>query len=51
MSARSAAKGNVIAAGQIRAYLLFYRDPAVLGGCPAGSTFNATEAWVATWSP
>ena len=51
VSARSAAKGNPINAGQSRWYLVFYRDPTVLGGCPAGSTFNATQTGQVTWSP
>jgi hypothetical protein len=29
--------GNVIAADEVRAYLVFYRDMVVLGGCPARS--------------
>jgi Tol biopolymer transport system component len=51
VSARSAAKGNPIAAGQSRWYLVFYRDPTVLGGCPATSTFNATQTGRIEWSP
>ena len=51
ISARSAAKGNPISAGQSRWYLVFYRDPVVLGGCPASSTFNATQTGAVTWSP
>jgi hypothetical protein len=50
VSARSAAKGNPISAGQSRWYLVFYRDPVVLGGCPAGSTFNATQTGRVDWS-
>jgi len=49
ISARSAAKGDVIMAGQSRWYLVYYRDPVVLGGCPAGSTFNATQTGQVTW--
>jgi hypothetical protein len=51
VSARSAAKGSPISAGQSRWYLVFYRDPIVLGGCPASSTFNATQTGQVTWSP
>ena len=51
VSARSAAKGNPISAGQSRWYLVFYRDPIVLGGCPSGSTFNATQTGLVSWSP
>jgi Tol biopolymer transport system component len=50
VSARSAAKGDVIQAGQSRWYLVFYRDPTVLGGCPATSTFNATQSGRVDWS-
>jgi Tol biopolymer transport system component len=51
ISARSAAKGDVISAGQSRWYLVFYRDPSVLGGCPATSTFNATQTGQVEWGP
>jgi hypothetical protein len=51
VSARSAAKGDPIPAGQSRWYLVFYRDPNVLGGCPFGRTFNATQTARADWSP
>jgi hypothetical protein len=50
VSARSAALGDVIAAGQSRWYLVYYRDPVVLGGCPASSTFNATQTGRIDWS-
>jgi len=51
VSARSAALGDVIAAGERRLYAVVYRDPAVLGGCPSGSTFNTTQAGDVSWSP
>ena len=51
ISARSAAKGIPISAGQSRWYLVFYRDPIVLGGCPSTSTFNATQTGEIAWSP
>ena len=51
VSVRSAALGNVILAGQGRWYFVFYRDPSVLGGCPASSTFNATQTGRIDWSP
>jgi Tol biopolymer transport system component len=51
VSARSAAKGDVIQPGQSRYYLVYYRDPNVLGGCPASSTFNATQTGRIDWSP
>jgi hypothetical protein len=51
VSARSATKGDVIQSGQSRWYLVYYRDPTVLGGCPATSTFNATQTGEIVWSP
>jgi Tol biopolymer transport system component len=51
VSARSAAIGDVIQPGQSRWYLVYYRDPIVLGGCPAGSTFNATQSGEVAWFP
>jgi len=51
VSAQSAAKGDVIQPGQSRWYLVYYRDPIVLGGCSASSTFNATQTGQVTWSP
>jgi Tol biopolymer transport system component len=50
VSARSAALGDAISAGQSRWYLVYYRDPIVLGGCPAASTFNATQTGQIVWS-
>jgi hypothetical protein len=41
----------VIQAGESRWYLVYYRDPIVLGGCPATSTFNATQTGQVTWWP
>jgi Tol biopolymer transport system component len=49
VSARSAAKGDVIQPGQSRWYLVYYRDPVVLGGCPSSSTFNATQTGRVDW--
>jgi hypothetical protein len=51
VSARSAATGDAIQPGQSRWYLVYYRDPVVLGGCPASSTFNATQTGQVSWSP
>jgi len=51
ISARSAAKGDTIHPGQSRWYLVYYRDPVVLGGCPAGSTFNTTQTGQVRWMP
>jgi Tol biopolymer transport system component len=50
VSARSAASGDVIQPGQSRCYLVYYRDPIVLGGCPATDTFNATATGRVDWS-
>jgi len=51
LSARSAALGDTILSGQCRWYLVYYRDPVVLGSCPATSTFNATQTGVVGWQP
>jgi hypothetical protein len=51
VSARSAALGNPILPGQNRFYLVYYRDPVVLGGCAATSTFNATQGGRVSWTP
>jgi Tol biopolymer transport system component len=50
VSVRSAQKGDVISPGQSRWYLLYYRDPFVLGGCPPTSTFNSTQTGRIDWS-
>jgi Tol biopolymer transport system component len=49
VSARSAALGDVIQAGESRWYLVYYRDPIVLGGCPSTSTFNSTQTARIDW--
>jgi hypothetical protein len=51
ISVRSAALGNPILAGQSRWYLVYYRDPIVLGGCPTTSTFNTGPTMRADWGP
>jgi Tol biopolymer transport system component len=51
VSARSAALGEVIQPAQSRWYLVYYRDPAILGGCPASATFNSTQTVRTTWWP
>ncbi len=51
ISALSASKGDVIQPGHSRWYLVYYRDPSVLGGCPLSSTFNATQTGRVTWWP
>lgn len=49
VSDRSAALGDTIVAGQHRYYMAYYRDPVVVGGCSALSTFNATNAMDVVW--
>jgi len=51
VSARSAALGDVIPGGSSRYYLVYYRDPIVLGGCFAISTFNCTQTGQIEWWP
>jgi Tol biopolymer transport system component len=51
VSARSAAKGDPIQPGDVRYYLVYYRDPIVLGGCPTSSTFNSTQTLRILWIP
>ncbi len=51
VSVVSAVKGDLIQPGDSRFYLVYYRDPIVLGGCPASSTFNCTQTGRVTWSP
>jgi hypothetical protein len=48
---RSAALGDPIAPGTHRYYGVMYRDPIVLGGCPAASGFNITQQLDVSWSP
>jgi hypothetical protein len=49
VSARSAALGDVIGSGTSRSYMVYYRDPTILGGCPSSSTFNGTQAVTINW--
>ncbi|MFN0007343.1 MAG: TolB family protein [Planctomycetota bacterium] len=51
VSVRSASLGDPIPAGGSRYYLVYYRDPNVLGGCPAESSFNATQTGRVVWWP
>ena len=51
ISARSAALGAPIQATEPHLYLVYYRDPNVHGGCPATSTFNATQTCSIGWWP
>lgn len=49
VSAQSATLGDPLSAGSARYYQVYYRDPNVLGGCPASSTFNITQGLIVTW--
>jgi Tol biopolymer transport system component len=51
VSVRSASLGDPIAPGATRSYLVYYRDPVVMGGCPVESTFNATQGGRVEWWP
>jgi len=51
VSVRSAALGDSIGPGEPRFYMVYYRDPTVLGGCPFSSTFNATQSGAVGWIP
>ncbi len=51
ISARSASLGDPIQIGETRWYLVYYRDPTVLGSCPAASTFNCTQGGSVSWQP
>jgi hypothetical protein len=51
VSAKSAAKGDTILAGENRWYLVYYRDPTILGGCPSTSGFNTTQTGEVAWLP
>ena len=48
---RSAAMGDLILAGTSRWYMVMYRDSIILGGCPAGSSFNVTQTRAVNWVP
>ena len=51
ISARSAALGVPIQPGQPCAYLVYYRDPIVFGGCATTQTFNCTQTGTVTFWP
>ena len=51
ISARCLALGAPIQVSQPHLYLVYYRDPSVLGTCPATSTFNATQTLSIGWWP
>jgi hypothetical protein len=48
---RSAALGDPLSPGSYRYYYVYYRDPTVLGGCSALSTFNSTDTLQILWRP
>jgi hypothetical protein len=49
--ARSAHLGDFLTSGTSRYYAVYYRDPTILGGCPATSTFNVTQTQMILWTP
>ncbi len=52
VSARSAAVGDVIQAGQARRYQVYYRDPnASFCASPSGGGFNVSQALRVLWAP
>ena len=52
VSARSAALGDTIAAGETRIYQVYYRDPsATFCPSPMGNTWNISNAVSAVWIP
>jgi Tol biopolymer transport system component len=51
ISARSTFLGAPIQPGQPRYYLVYYRDPTVMGGCSSTGTFNATQTGQISWWP
>ena len=51
VSQRSAQLGDTIVPGETRYYMVYYRDPTVLGGCPSNLTFNSTQGQRLVWGP
>jgi Tol biopolymer transport system component len=51
ISFRSSLLGVPIQPGQPYYYMVYYRDPLVLGGCPAPSTFSCTQTASTSWWP
>ena len=49
ITVRSAALGSVITPGSTRWYQAWYRDPTVLGGCPALSGYNISSGQIIVW--
>jgi len=50
VSARSAALGDVLAAGSMRVYFAVYRDATVLGSCLPTQTLNCSNASAVLWN-
>ena len=51
ISLRSAALADPLSPGSKRYYFVYYRDPLVVGGCPASAGFNATDTLQLAWRP
>jgi len=51
VSARAAQLGVPLLPGVVHYYLVYYRDPAVLGGCSSLATFNCTQTGSVTYWP
>jgi hypothetical protein len=51
VSARSAAFGDTIVAGETRWYLVYYRDPNIPIVCLSSASFNATQGQAISWQP
>ena len=50
ISQRSAQRGDPLSPGDVRYYMVYYRDPIVLGACPPFATFNDSVAAQMNWS-
>jgi len=51
ISARSAALGDTILAGETRWYQVYYRDPHIPIVCLSSASFNATQGQAIDWQP
>ena len=51
VSARHLVLNDPLLAGDHRYYMVYYRDPIVLGTCGAAATFNGTDAVDVVWTP
>jgi Tol biopolymer transport system component len=49
VSARAASVGDVLHPGDVRYFTVWYRDPIVVGGCPAAALFNSTQTGRIVW--